>query len=126
MLVGSLRAEVLVAVDGSEQREPRALAYAEVEEALHDVELLHGLAVLRQPLANLLGRQLGRLAGRLDEGEYDQRQVAFKLAARLLQLQHFLACLHAVEGLHGLAGSTAYQCLDVHFSFRFFTFRLQS
>ncbi len=114
---GLFHAEVLVLVDGLQQVSPGTVADAQVQEAFYHVELVDGCTVFHHILSDFLAGLFGTLAGHLDEGEHHQRQVAFKLAACLLQLQHLLAGLYAVECLYGLAGSTADQCLDIHLYF---------
>ena len=60
MLVGLLRSEVVVLIDGLQQLQPCSLPHTEVQEPFYHVELLYSLAVVYQILANLLSRLLGR------------------------------------------------------------------
>ena len=114
ILAHRLCAELLVLLDGLQQLQPGSLPHAEVEEALHHVILLYGGAVLHQVLAYLLTRLLGRFPGCLHKGEDHQGEVSFKLATRLLQLQHLLCGLHAVKLLYGFTGGLADECLNLH------------
>ena len=130
---------VSLLVDVGQQLQPGCVCYAEIQESLHYVKLADGFAVIDQILADFLSSLLRTLFGSLGlrpslltlsrvqaslalhslisslhERKDHQRQVTFKLAARLLQLQHLFACLHAVERLHGLASGLTYQCLNIH------------
>ena len=70
--------------------------------------------MLHQILAYLLRRLFWRFPGSLHEWEDHQGQVSFKLATRLLQLQHLFCGLHTVEDLHSLGGGLAYECFNLH------------
>ena len=131
---------MLIGIDGLQQFQPGTTAHAEVQEALHHVELLHGRAVCLQILTYLLCCLLRTLLGSLglrpslltlvraqaslalsslirslDKGEHHECQVTLKLTSRLLQLQHLLCGVHAIEGLHGVACCLADQCFYIHF-----------
>ena len=84
------KAETRVGIDGLQQFQPGTTAHAEVQEALHHVELLHGRAVCLQILTYLLCCLLRTFLGSLHKGEHHKCQVTLKLTSRLLQLQHFL------------------------------------
>ena len=94
---------MLVGVDGVEQFDPGTVADAEVQESLHHIVFLHCRTVAYQIVANLLGCLLRTLLCGSNEWEHHQRQVTLKLTSRLLQLQHLLRGVHAIERLHGLA-----------------------
>ena len=62
---------------------------SQVKESLDYVVAAHHLGHLgHQIFANLLSGVLGLLAAHLQEGEYYQRQLPFKLSTCLLQLYH--------------------------------------
>ncbi len=72
--------------------------------------------MLLQVFANLLGRSLRSLVRGFQEGEHDEREVAFKLFFGLLGRSGPGGRVDSVQGFHSLGGGIGYDLFYFHVS----------
>ena len=90
-----LQAVTFFLLDVGQQTHPTGIGDNKIEETFNHVETCHHIGqVLHEILPDLLRRVLGFLAGHLQKGEDDKRQVTFKFLLRGTELHqsagHFL------------------------------------